>query len=227
MNLKNFENQQLFYKKSEDFVVNYMKKSLEDNGICRIALSGGGTPQPLYRALSERSDITWEKIEIYQVDERFVHEDNEYSNKKMLNEQLLNNLKEKPKKTVFFETNKTSLDSLLGYESHLNNQVEPFFDLTLLGMGADGHTASLFPNDDLLKENAKWVGESHNGNPVSHRLSLTYPALKNSKKILFLIKGKDKKEMLEAALHANVPDSNIPAATLLQLSETDIYYCEE
>lgn len=161
----------------------------EQGKVFRLALSGGSTPGPMYQELARRSHIDWSRVELYLVDERYVPVTDELSNRRMIEQVLISHLVSPARKWIFFDTALPIDQALSNYESQLDPSESPFFDLILLGMGTDGHTASLFPGDPLLQESVRWVGNSTKGNPVPDRLTLTYPALECSREIFFCLKA--------------------------------------
>jgi 6-phosphogluconolactonase len=200
-----------------------LKKNSED-GAFRLALSGGSTPGPIYEKLSQSSDIDWSRVEFYLVDERYVPREDKFSNTKLIEKNLIHRLSSKPAKWVTFDTSLSIEESLQSYEEQLDMSHDAFFDLILLGMGTDGHTASLFPDDDLLKEKKKWIGHSSNGNPIKDRLSLTYPALESSSEIFFLIKGYKKEDILEIVEDSKTNNSHVPSARVFHQEKTQVFF---
>lgn len=202
-----------------------LKKNHEGT-IFRLALSGGSTPGPIYEALSKMTDIKWSLVEVYLVDERYVSHDDENSNHRLLKETLIDKLPQKPAKWISFDTSLTIEECLKQYEEELGEKENHFFDLVLLGMGPDGHTASLFPNDKLLKEKKRWVGHSSKGDPIPDRLTLTYPALESSAEIFFLLKGSGKKAVLQQVQESKADQAKLPAARLFHLESTQVFFAE-
>lgn len=196
-----------------------LKKNAEGR-IFRLALSGGSTPLPLYERMAASELIDWSLVEIYLVDERYVPLSDEHSNTAMIQQALVDHIS--PAKFVTFDTNLSIEESLESYEKQLNTESSKFFDLILLGMGADGHTASLFAEDLLLDESHRWVGHSSKGNPVSDRLTLTYPALKASHEVFFLIKGSAKEETLNRCRDGE----KLPAAEIMKLPQTEVFFVD-
>lgn len=190
--------------------------------IFRLAVSGGSTPGAVYTALTRFDDIDWSRVELYLVDERFVPHTSDQSNYKLLYETLIAPLPEKPK-FICFDTSLSIADALSEYESHLDTTDHSFFDLILLGMGTDGHTASLFPKDALLDERIRWVGHTDKGDPVSDRLTLTYPAIMSSREIMFLL-GEVKKNILEQVKRSDPENPELPAARLIHLAQTRVVF---
>jgi 6-phosphogluconolactonase len=174
------------------------------NGLARIALSGGSTPLPIYRKLAESQVIPWDRLEIYLVDERFVPASDNLSNQKQISDIFGANL-------TFvhaLETWDTSLsiqESSKTYNENLEailDEEDFLFDLVILGMGVDGHTASLFPKDLSTLHNTEDLSTftlNSTGEP-KERLTLTYQALDKSDDIYVLLSGEEKIKTLEKVL---------------------------
>jgi len=176
-------------------------------GIFRIALSGGRTPQALFRFLAEKysNQLPWEKTELYWCDERSVPQDHEQSNYRLAREALLDRVAI-PSANVHpvpTGSNDPKRDAA-AYETVLRqaftDQAWPALDLALLGLGADGHTASLFPGEAALLERDLWVSAARAPVGVPERITLTVPALNGSRLVVFLVAGTDKAQILRTVL---------------------------
>lgn len=187
-----------------------------------VCLSGGTTPKQLYELLAappRRERLPWDRTHWFWGDERFVPHDDEQSNFRMAREALLRHVPVPPGNIHAIPTaNVSAAVAAAAYESELKHfygadtldPARPLFDLTLLGLGEDGHIASLFPASPALAETRRWavpvVGES----PVE-RITLTYPALASSRNTVFLVAGERKRQALARALAG---DRSLPAARL-------------
>jgi 6-phosphogluconolactonase len=188
--------------------------------VFRIALSGGETPRLLYQELASpeyRDRIEWRRVELFWGDERFVPHTDERSNYRMARETLLAHAPVLIDHVHPIPTEGDPEGAARRYETMLKSvygadtlaATEPLFDLVLLGLGTDGHTASLFPGSPNLQERARWVmPASHAGEP---RITLTYPALESSTAVLFLVAGAEKAHAVRGVLAG---DENLPAARL-------------
>ena len=158
-----------------------------------VSLAGGTTPKELYRMLAEQP-LNWSELHLLWGDERFVPHDHADSNYRMVKEALLDRVSGvgecHPWKIL--ETAEASADD---YEGVLRARPQGV-DLCLLGMGDDGHTASLFPGTRGLDEKNRWAIANWVDKFESHRLSMTYPYLNHSKEVLFLVTGADKRDAL-------------------------------
>ena len=184
----------------------------------RLALSGGTTPRSCYQRLSHLAKIPWERVELYLGDERFVPPDDARSNYHMIHQTLLGGGRVHPRGVFAMPTDGTPEGAARMYEEVLRQQYgasqltagQFLFDLQLLGLGEDGHTASLLPGQPVLDERTRWVAAVPDGRDEP-RLSLTYPALESSRLTLFLVAGAGKKDALARARKA---DTSLPAGRL-------------
>jgi 6-phosphogluconolactonase len=188
--------------------------------VFRIALSGGNTPRLLYMQLASpefRERIEWRRVELFWGDERFVPHVDERSNYRMVREMLLAHapvlidhihpvLTEGDPESAA-QRYEAALKGVYGADTF--SPAEPLFDLVLLGLGTDGHTASLFPGSPVLNERTRWVMPSlHGGEP---RITLTYPPLESSRAVLFLVTGEEKAEAVRGVFAG---DEKLPATRL-------------
>lgn len=182
----------------------------------RLCLSGGSTPRAAYTLLGARNDVAWDCVEIFFGDERLVPQDHPDSNYRMARETLLNRIH--PRALLPMPTDGAPENCAEVYEETLRQQygaslldpAVPLFDLNVLGLGADGHTASLLPGQPVLEERGRWVAAVPHGRPEA-RLTLTYPALESSRLTIFLVSGKDK---AEAVARVRAGDVSLPAGRL-------------
>ncbi|MDX9976168.1 MAG: 6-phosphogluconolactonase, partial [FCB group bacterium] len=178
-----------------------------------IALSGGSTPRPLYTLLATElcDQIPWDRVTLFQVDERMLPWDHPDSNWKMSHESLVARV---PNLTAY-PMDPMSANPADDYAARLRNTIPhnnggvPVFDLLILGMGADGHTASLFPNTPALDVQDRLVTESGGPPPHTRRLTLTFPVLRAAARRWFLVQGADKAKAFHQAQHAQVPAGQI------------------
>ena len=171
----------------------------------RILLSGGSTPQATYKLLAQQ-DLDWDCTELFFGDERFVPPGHPDSNYRMVRESLLATGKVNPRKLFAIPTDGTPESAAARYDDALRQQYGagtlepgvPLFHLTLLGLGDDGHTASLLPGQPVLEERERWVAAVPQGRSEP-RITVTYPALESSALILFLVSGGAKRDALAQA----------------------------
>ena len=187
-------------------------------GKCSLVLSGGNTPRTLYGLLASefRDQIPWAHVHVFWGDERYVSPDDPDSNYRMAKETLLDHVpcpagNVHPMPTDFPSADAAARD----YENTLRNYFGtdwPHFDLSLLGLGEEGHTASLFPGSPALGELRRWVVAVETPADPPLRLTLTLPAITRAAQIYVLVAGSAKASALRHVL-TGVPDPNVyPAA---------------
>lgn len=193
------------------------REAVAARGRFTVALSGGSTPKRLYQFLAAepfRTQVDWGRVEFFWGDERCVPPDHPDSNYHMAREAMLAHLPIPAKHIHRMEAERADLDAAaLDYEEEIAGVFygkpigpeRPALDLVLLGMGPDGHTASLFPHTKALDERTRWVVPNHVPQLNTDRLTLTRPALNRAREVLFLVAGADKAERLVEVL-ANPPD---------------------
>jgi 6-phosphogluconolactonase len=194
----------------------------ETPGPVALALSGGATPNPVYERLGGadfQGRVDWGKVHLFWSDERFVPSDHKDSNFRMAFESLISRAPIPAKQIHAIPTDLGSPNEAAAsyaatlqryYGSPRLDPERPLFAITLLGLGADGHIASLFPGSAALEEREAWAVSVIGAKPEP-RISLTYPALESSGVILFLVAGAQKRDALARTL-AN--DGALPAARL-------------
>jgi 6-phosphogluconolactonase len=170
-----------------------------------LALSGGGTPGPAYRLLAE-AKLPWERVDVFFVDERFVPPDHVDSNYRMVEDTLLGPLGLPSSQVFRMEGEREDRDAAArDYEAKL----PPVLDVVLLGMGPDGHTASLFPGHPALEERSRRVLAVVGPKPPPWRMTLTLPVLLASRHVLNLVAGEAKRDAVRRAMEGDV---SLPAA---------------
>jgi 6-phosphogluconolactonase len=189
-----------------------------ETGSFAISLAGGRTPIALYRCLAtrHRNAIPWKRVHFFWSDERYVPRDDPASNYRMAVTELLGRVPV-PKENVHpMPTRAREPDvAAESYESTLEEKLGPrgpIFDLSLLGIGIEGHTASLFPGSPALLEPERWVVPALAPTPPAQRLTLTLQALNLAREIFFFVAGPEKAAALARALHAATPPEECPAA---------------
>jgi 6-phosphogluconolactonase len=190
-------------------------------GELRIALSGGSTPKELYRLLASdpyRDRMPWRRLSLFWGDERFVPHDSPQSNYRMVQQTLLRNAPISPARVHPMPVDGTPAQAALAYEAELKgvygadrlDDSRPLFDVTLLGLGTDGHTCSLLPGQPVLEERQHWVAAVMSGREEP-RVTLTYPAIESSRVIAFMVSGADKAQAVKAVRSGNF---DLPAARI-------------
>lgn len=196
--------------------------TVSEKGYFSAALSGGKTPVGFYQHLSSVEGLPWDKTLIFLVDERFVPWTDMDSNYKMIRENLLNAVPIMPGNVHPISTSEPSSEiSARGYEEEMKTFFElpaggfPEFDMVLLGIGADGHTASLFPGSGALKEKHRLTAHVKLDASLHDRITLTLPVINNARYVFFLVSGKNKSEVMKKLMDGK--DSSSPASMVRPL----------
>lgn len=197
-------------------------EAIARRGACSIALSGGSTPRALYRLLASdswRKRFDWSRIELFQVDERAVPIDHPDSNFGMIERELLHSLPIPQNNVHRVHTELGAQAAAEEYEAQLRNSLAasgiPRIDVLLLGMGADGHTASLFPGTEALHETSRLVLGYMVEKLNAPRITLTFPVINNADKVLFLVSGEGKAAILREVFQGESPELRYPAAMVV------------
>ncbi|MDF2499496.1 MAG: pgl [Anaerosporomusa subterranea] len=196
------------------------QKAVADRGACMLALSGGKTPKLLFEKLGQPQfkSLPWQRISLFWGDERFVPEWHADSNYRMTREALLERLSVKPAAICPVNTSLPSAEAAAeSYAATIceifpDSAIEngwPIFDCILLGLGTDGHTASLFPGDLTISEKISWtaVGRAPDN---SQRITLTLPVLNAARQVIFLVSGSEKAAVVAAIARGQA--KKLPAA---------------
>ena len=182
--------------------------AIADHGRFSVALAGGNTPRTVYELLAAESKtgLRWEKVHIFFGDERSVPPDHPDSNFRMANETLLSQVPIPPANIHRVRAELDPEAAAKDYEEQLRagfglkNGELPRFELVLLGLGDDGHTASLFPGTAALNETARLAVENWVQSLKTFRITLTYPVLNHAAEVLFLVSGSGKADILKQVL---------------------------
>ncbi|MBC8102739.1 MAG: 6-phosphogluconolactonase [Cytophagales bacterium] len=203
------------------------QEGIAARGRFTVALSGGSTPAKLYACLAEpaqRDRVSWDQTFFFTGDERFVPQDDERSNFGLARRALLEPIgvpesnwfpmPTPPLATDLADAAHRYMDTLATFFQAPRLDAPPVFDLILLGLGDDGHTASLFPGMPALEAQAVWVTGTPPGTlpPPVPRLTLTFPILNCARSTLFLVAGAGKADALQATLKAGALPKTHPAA---------------
>lgn len=180
--------------------INCAKEAIADHNFFSIALSGGSTPKAIFEKLSKEpypSEIDWQKVVLFWSDERSVSPTNPDSNFKMAMTSGLKRLSI-PSNHIFRMEAEANIEvSAEAYEKQIQKTLHGRpFDLIMLGMGEDGHTASLFPGTEALKETDKWVVANTVPQKNTMRMTLTYSCINAAQNIVIYVLGKSKEEMV-------------------------------
>lgn len=190
-------------------------QAIAQREICTIALSGGSTPKALYEAIAKQN-LPWEKIHVFWGDERYVPPDHPDSNQKMTREAWLDrvnipssNIHPMPTAAGNPETDALQHQTELEEFFALSAGEMPIFDIVLLGMGDDGHTASLFPHTEALKVSDRLITVGHkDGQP---RLTFTAPLINHARCVIFIVSGANKQAALTQVFAPEADSFTYPA----------------
>jgi 6-phosphogluconolactonase len=210
-------------RRAADRIVEAARAAVEARGRFTLVLSGGSTPEKLYGLLAASpyaEQILWEQTYLFVGDERLVPHDGPASNYGMAKRTLLSRVPVPPGNVVYASTDLGTVgDAADSYEQAIRDFFEdhtgvPSFDLVLLGLGDDGHTASLFPGKPALSVTDRLVAGSEPGilPPPVDRITLTFPALNAARAVLFLVAGANKAPALKEVLSGTADVNTHPAA---------------
>lgn len=192
--------------------------AIAERGRFTVALAGGSTPKRVYELLANESykeQLDWSKVHIFFGDERCVPPDDAESNYRMANEALLSRVSLPPENIHRMNGVGDAVANARLYEDEMrtffNDAAWPRFDLVLLGMGDDGHTASLFPGTEVLTEQEAWVAGLWVEKLGAYRITLTAPAINQAAHIIFLVTGENKAERLAEILKGEHEPMRLPA----------------
>ncbi len=206
------------YELAAEAFIQFAREAVEERGVFYVALSGGSTPKAMYHLLTTeayRDRVQWNNVKFYFGDERFVPPAADQSNFRMAYLNLFKPLSIPPANIFRWKTE-------IGETKHVARQYEqqisemaadgmPVFDLFLLGMGPDGHVASLFPHSKALTETQhlavpNWIEKLH-----TWRLTMTYAVINRSRTVMFLVSGEEKAEALRDVLESKKNPEHLPA----------------
>ncbi len=210
-----------------ELVLAKLRSTLEKRDRATIVLAGGSTPKPLYEALAGQ-DLPWDKLHVFWGDERYVPPDDPDSNQRMARLAWLDrvpipaaNIHPFPTQAGNPETDANSYETHLRQFFGLSEKDFPVFDLILLGMGDDGHTASLFPHTEAVQvcDRAVAVGNK-DGQP---RLTLSVPTINLAECVIFLVAGENKREALSHVFSSD-PDTDAYPAAIVEPLEGELWW---
>jgi len=223
-----------FFRAAAETFCQIGSDAIREHGRYTVALSGGSTPRDLHKELVTNfaSGLPWDKVFFFWGDERHVPPDFPESNYRMARETLLSKLPI-PGAHIFRmhgeipDANQAAglYEQVLREFFHPHQEAFPRLDFILLGMGPDGHTASLFPGTPALKEQQCWVAGNWVEQHSTFRITFTYPVINNAANVMFLIKGADKAEMVRKALKD--PSANLPCQGVKPANGQLMWYLDQ
>src|SRR5580698_10031137 len=199
-----------------------VQQAVAARGKARIAVSGGSTPKRTFALLANPQEkflkaMPWDKLELFFVDERTVPPDDSDSNYRMTREALLEKVPLKPEQVFRIEGELKPEEAAARYETAIRTQFRlegaqgPRFDVLALGMGDDGHTASIFPHTDAIHELGRIAVANQVPQKDTWRITLTWPVIVEASEVFFLIGGKDKADPLHRVLQGAYDPETLPS----------------
>jgi 6-phosphogluconolactonase len=209
-------------RRAAQYFVEMAGEAVAYQGRARIAISGGSTPKAAFRLLADpsqpwRARMPWDNLDLYWVDERCVPPDDPESNYRMTREAMLDEVPLRPEQIHRMEGELEPAEAAARYESELRNSFRlegaesPRFDLIALGMGDDGHTASLFPHTEAIRQMSGLVTANHVPQKDTWRITLTWPVINHADSVFFLIGGEDKAEVLKEVFTSAHDPERLPS----------------
>lgn len=217
-----------------DELVASIQDSIDERGECCISFAGGSTPAGVYRLLGRPprvGEIDWKSVKLFWGDERWVPRADNQSNYHMVHETFLNNVNI-PDSNVFI-VNTDLANPAAGakdYSQLIEANVDsqngcPSFDIMILGIGEDGHTASLFPGGKELKAE-EWCTIAKHPESGADRVSLSLPVIRNSKKLFYIVRGEEKSDIVQAVLETERPISELPARVYAEAKGSVVWFLD-
>jgi 6-phosphogluconolactonase len=209
-------------RRAVEYFVEMAGEAVEAQGRAHIAISGGSTPKAAFELLADpnqpwRQRMPWEMLDLYWVDERCVPPDDAESNYRMTREALLDHVPLKPDQIHRIEGELEPEAAAVRYEVelrssfHLDGAGSPRFDLVALGLGSDGHTASLFPHSQAIHETNRLVVANRVPQTGASRVTLTWPMINRARSVFFLVSGQEKASVLKEVLTGPHDPERLPS----------------
>lgn len=226
-NFKHFDSKEELVEELSSNIAQILVETIDDKGRASLLVSGGSTPKPLFEKLSN-IDIPWEKVTISLVDDRWLVPTHKDSNELLVKENLMQNFASKAKFVGMYIDGKSAYESDEDCSFTYENHVYPF-DVIILGMGGDSHTASLFPENIKLKEAYDLENESlcisiKPDTAPYDRMSLTLQAILSAKNIILHIEGEEKLDVYEKALKSDDIFKTPISAVLNNKKDIEVYH---
>ena len=224
------------FRAAADEFTRVAREAVAARGRFSVALSGGTTPRSVYALLAEddpRTRLPWDKVHFFFGDERNVPPSNPDSNYRMAQEAMFSRISVPEGNIHRIEAELKAEDAADAYQQLLRSFFAlkpgelPRFDLVLLGMGPDGHTASLFPGSTALAETSRLVAANWVEKFKAFRITLTFPVLNQAAEVLFLVSGADKAEMLRNVLRGDRSAATYPAQRVQPQSGRLLWYADQ
>lgn len=236
--IRRFSNLEELSRAAAEGFCRIAREAIAARGCCTVVLAGGSTPRRLYELLAAehyRRRVEWDRVEFFWGDERAVPPDHQDSNFRMAREALLEPLAISQAHIHRIEAERTDRDAAASdYEDEIarvfgvpGGGAPPAFDLVLLGMGTDGHTASLFPNTEALGETRHWVVSHHVPALATDRTTLTPRILNAARYLLFVVAGGDKADALAQVFAGPRDPRRLPSQMIQPTSGVVMWFVDE
>jgi 6-phosphogluconolactonase len=197
-----------------------MARAIAGRGACALCLAGGRTPEPVYRELASASSIDWTRVDVFFGDERAVPPDHPDSNYLMVNRVLLSRVPVPAGQVHRMEAERSDRDAAAREYERL---LPPQLDILVLGMGPDGHTASLFPGSAALDERQRLVLPVIGAKPPPQRLTITPPVIEAARRVAVIATGGDKAAMVARAIEGPLAPKDVP----VQLARRGTWFLDQ
>jgi 6-phosphogluconolactonase len=228
-----FNNKEEITTHAANIFVAAAQNAIQKRGRFVVALTGGSSPVAIYKLLATpayKAKIDWQSVFVFWGDERWVPLDDERSNAKMSNDCLLSHV-DIPKSNLFpmYKDGISAEDYALEYEKSIKSVTgeDGKFDLILLGMGDDGHTASLFPGQAVLQERDRWVSAYYLEPQSMFRITLTAPIINRAKQIVVITFGQNKAHALNEVLYGDYNPEKYPTQLIKPLDGKLLFLTDE
>jgi 6-phosphogluconolactonase len=224
-----YENLESLSHAAAGIFVQQARQAVEAHGRFSVALSGGHTPRRTYELLARppfRDRVAWTQVHVFWGDERCVPPDHPRSNERMVRQALLDHVPVPPAQIHPIRCIQSPQEAAEQYEALLQEffrDQPPSFDLIFLGLGEDGHTASLFPETPVLSEQERWVSDVHMVGQELDRVTLTAPLINQAALVTFLVAGIAKAGSLRAVLEGLSDPHRLPAQ-LIQPTQGELQW---
>lgn len=205
------------------------RQAVQDHGRFGVAVSGGRTPQRTYELLAQppfRDQVPWAQAHVFWADERCVPPEDPRSNERMVRQALLNRVPIPPAQIHPIRCAQAPEKAAQEYETLLRalfTGQPPRFDLVLLGLGENGHTASLFPGTPVLDERERWAAEAYVTAQDLYRVTLTTPLINQAAAVAFLVSGAAKAQAVQQVLQGRSDPHHLPAQ-LIRPTSGDLHW---